>query len=367
MDRNLHEWYLDVGIILQDGQLEKRLQGVKKCVAALEKEKESGTVITWITTLVKLYYGIPADEETINLFADFFSTGDPSFSVRNTQELALLAGATLVALAENSSYFDLVELLSLAVSFSRTPTSTPGILEHIRSQFDTDRIELREKEKDVSIKPFPAKQIIELEKMNTTENAEESEQITEIINILKAFQTSYSDLRKRVQQLGTATSIYKEDSQLLWWILSEWSEMLHCSLHTLKGKATCLDLGWEADGMVENFPGPYDIEGVMKKQLRDCEDGSEDSASFTLSEIIASAASELRSDVVKAYGNASLADMLPLCSALVHSNNTESEREWYPKYRREFLGGKDIPPKTFLDYAWQIYLERLVLRCCIKL
>ena len=42
MDRNLHEWYLDVGIILQDGQLEKRLQGVKKCVAALEKEKESG-------------------------------------------------------------------------------------------------------------------------------------------------------------------------------------------------------------------------------------------------------------------------------------------------------------------------------------
>lgn len=367
MNRNLHEWYLDVGIILQDGQLEKRLQGVKKCVGTLEKEKESGNVITWIATLVKLYYGIPADEKTKNLFADFFSTEDPSFSARNTQELALLAGATLVALAENSSYFDLAELLSLAVSFSRTPTSTPGILEYIRSQFDTDRIELREKEKDVSIKPFSAKQIIELEKMTAAENAEESEQISEIINILKVFQTSYSDLRKQVQQLGTAASIYKEDSQLLWWILSEWSEMLHCSLHTLKRKTACLVLGWEGAGMVKNFPGPYAMEGVVEKQLRTCEDGTEEVASFTLSEIIASAASELRTDVIKMYENASLADMLPLCSALVRSNNTENESEWYPKYCREFLGGKDVPSKTFLDYAWQIYLERLVLRCCSEL
>lgn len=173
MNRNLHEWYLDVGIILQDGQLEKRLQGVKKCVGTLEKEKESGTVITWIATLVKLYYGIPADEKTKNLFADFFSTEDPSFSVRNTQELALLAGTTLVALAEDSSYFDFAELLSIAVSFSRTPTSTPEILEHIRTQFDADRIELREKEKAVSIKPFSAKQIIELEKMNAAVSCSE--------------------------------------------------------------------------------------------------------------------------------------------------------------------------------------------------
>ena len=138
MNRNLHEWYLDVGIILQDGQLEKRVLGIEKCVEALEKEKDSGHTIAWITTLVKLYYGISVDEEARNLFADFFSTEDPSFSVRNTQELALLAGATLVALAEDSPYFYLAELLSLAVSFGRTPTSTMGILEHIRTQFDAN-------------------------------------------------------------------------------------------------------------------------------------------------------------------------------------------------------------------------------------
>lgn len=79
MNRNLHEWYLDVGIILQDGQLEKRLLGIEKCVETLEKEKDSGNAIARIATLVKLYYGIPADEETRNLFADFFLLRTPPF------------------------------------------------------------------------------------------------------------------------------------------------------------------------------------------------------------------------------------------------------------------------------------------------
>lgn len=362
MNRNLHEWYLDVEIILQDGQLEKRLLGIKKCVGVLEKDSDNA--IAWIATLVKLYYGIPVDEETKNSFAEFFSTEDPSFSVRNAQELALLAGATLVALAEDSSYFDLVELLSLAVSFSRTPASTQGILEYIRFQFDADRIELREKGKNVSTGLFPTEQITELEKVNTDGAKDALEQIAEIIHILKAFQTSYSDLSAQVQQFGVASSIYKEDSQLLWWLLSEWSEILHCSLHTVKVKTACLILGWEGAGMVENFPGPYAMEGVVQKQLRACEDGTGETASFTLSEIIANAASELRADVIKEYQNASLANMLPLCSALVRSDNTESVDEWYPKYRKELLGGIDAPPRTFSDYAWQIYLERLVLRCC---
>lgn len=367
MNCNLHEWYLDVEIVLQDGQLEKRLLGIKKCVETLEKEKASADAIAWIVALVELYYGIPSSEEKKNAFADFFSAEDSSFSVRYAQELALLAGATLAALAEDSSYFDLVELLSLAVSFSRTPASALGILEHIRAQFDADRIELREKVENVSIRSFPTKQITELEKVNAEGNVDASEQITEIIHILKAFQTSHSDLKKQVQQFGNATSIYKEESQLLWWILSEWSELLNCSLHTVKVKTACLVLGWEGADMVENFPGPYAMEGAVQKQLRTCVDGTEEIAPFTLSEIVANAAPELRANVIKACQNAPLVDMLPLCSALVRSDNTESESEWYPKYCRDLLGGIDAPPRTFWEYAWQIYLERLVLRCCSEL
>lgn len=367
MNRNLHEWYLDVEIVLRDGQLEKRLLGIKKCVETLEKEESSDNVIAWIVALVELYYGIPSSEETKNAFADFFSAEDSSFSVRHAQELALLAGATLAALSEDSVYFELAELLSLAVSFSRTPASTPGILEQIHAQFDADRIELREKAEKVSIKPLPTKQIAELEEINAEGDTDASEQIAEIIRILKVLQTSYTDLKKQMQEFSSATSIYKEDSQLLWWILSEWSETLHCSLHAVNVKTACLILGWEYAGIVENFPGPYAMEGVVQKQLRTCVDGTGEVASFTLSEIIANAAPELRADVIKACQNASLAGMLPLCSALVRSDNTESENEWYPKYCREFLGGTDVTSRASWEYAWQMYLERLVLRCCSEL
>ena len=53
MNHNLHEWYLDVEIILQDGQLEKRLLGIEKCVETLEKDKNTGNVIAWIVSLVR--------------------------------------------------------------------------------------------------------------------------------------------------------------------------------------------------------------------------------------------------------------------------------------------------------------------------
>ncbi len=367
MNRNLHEWYLDVEIILQDGQLEKRHMGIKKCVEAIGKEKSSDNVIIWIVALVKLYYGIPTDEETKNAFADFFSAEDSSFSVRHARELALLAGATLADLAEDSSYFDFAELLTLAVSFGRTPALAPGILEHIRAQFDADRIGLREKEGNILIKPFPTKQITELEKMNTEGSTDASEQITEIIGILKIFQTSYSDFKKQVQQFNSTMSIYKEESQLLWWLLSEWSEMLHSSLHSVKVETACLVLGWECAGMVENFPGPYAMEGVVQKQLKNCMDVTGEIAPYMLSKIVANAAPGLRAEVIKACQDASLAGMLPLCSALVRSDNTESEDEWYPKYCREFLGGSDVTPRAAWEYAWQIYLERLVLRCYSEL
>lgn len=363
MNRDLHEWYLDDGIILQDGQLEKRLQGIRKCVETVEKEKISDNAISQIVTLVKLYYGIPIDEEKRSLFSDFFFAEDSSFSVRNVQELALLAGATLVALAKNSSYSYLAELLTLVVSFIRTPTSTTEILKHIRTKFDVDRIKLREETRSVSVKSFPAKQITELEKLNAEGNTEESQQITEIIKILRAFQTSFSDLKTQVQLLGDATSVYKEDSQLLWWILSEWSEVLHCSLHTVKSKTACLVLGWEGAGIVEHFPGPYAMEGALQKLLKTCVDEAGEDASFTLNQIIACAAPKLRTDVIEACQKASFSDMLPLCSALIRSENTENDDEWYPKYRRELLGGIDDPSRTIQDYAWQIYLERLVLLC----
>lgn len=367
MNHNLHEWYFDVEIILQGGQLEKRLLGIEKCVETLEKDKNTGNVIAWIVSLVKLYYGIPANKEIINAFADFFSAEDSSFSVRHAQELALLAGATLVALADDSAYCEFTELLSLAVSFGRKPASTPGILDHIRIQFNANRIKLRENAEIFSTKPFPTKQITELEKANSEGNMETTEQITEIIHILKAFQTSYSDLRKQVQQFGNTASIYKEESQLLWWILSDWSELLSCSLHTLKVKTACLVLGWEGAGMVENFPGPYAMEGVVQKQLGTCEDGTEDIAPVTLSEVVANAATELRVDVIEACQNVSLADMLPLCSALIRSDNTESVDEWYPKYCREVLCETGSSTRAFWEYAWQIYLERLVIRYCNEL
>ena len=95
--------------------------------------------------LVRLYFGLPVAEEDKFSFTSPFVEGDSSFSTKNTIEIALLAGATLVEIAENNSDFDtLVEALSITTAFLRVPVCSMGILDAIKKQFDDDRVDTRE-------------------------------------------------------------------------------------------------------------------------------------------------------------------------------------------------------------------------------
>ena len=70
----------------------------------------------------------------------------------------------------------------------------------------------------------------------------------------------------------------------------------------------------------------------------------------------------LREKILKIAKNSPILECLPLCNGIVCSHNAEKAEEWYPKFRREFL---KIENESFTSYqyAWQMYLEILTLRC----
>ncbi len=351
MNDNFNEWYHDVGIALQDGQLEKR-------TAAIENYTESITV-EQVMILVKLYYGMPVSDEEKRSFASAFSNEDPGFSVRYTIELALLAGAVLVELAENSDYSSLVELLTLSVSFHRKPVSSIEMQSVIQDCFDQDRIELREDFDMLSCTVPSSKEIAALEKSIMGKTITADAVVLELVKIIKTLQTSLADTSKKFNELLEQQSIYKEDSQLLWWMMAEWSETYRSPLRSLETSAACLALGWEAAGHVANYPGPYAMEGIIQKQLGACHGAD---SSIDLVALVKATDSGMKREIIHACASIGpLMDLLPVCSAISRANNTESADEWYPKYKKELMGPDSNATRMLHEYAWQMYLEHLIV------
>ncbi len=352
MNSNFNEWYIDVCITPQEGQIEKRKESIEKYV--------DGIALDEIDTLVKLYFGMPVEVDKKEAFASIFTANDPAFSVRYAEELTLLAGAVLVEITEQNRGFDsLVELLSITTSFCHKPASSTGILNSIIKQFDKDRIDLREANKGKEIN-FSSKAIVADFKKHIEQNAWDNTAPTKLIEILSKFQENFAALKSMLDVLQETQSVYREDSQLLWWMMAEWSNTLNRHLKTVEKSSGCLMLGCEAANFISNYPGPYAMEGVISKMVSACKGKSE---KIELAELIMKTDETCKKNVMSRMKKSPMIDHLPLSNAIVSSGNAEKTEEWYPKFKREFIAIENDICLFPSEYAWQMYLEWMTQSC----
>ena len=350
MNGNFREWYLDVCPNPSEGQVEKR-------IACIENFAESAAIED-IEFLLNLYGKRPVDQERLDKFVELFAQADPSFSKKSKEELTLLAGAALLGIVENGDVYDIGELLIISSSFAHEQAPFPAILSAIRQEFDDDRRNLREKPDKQNTPAFSVAGLSEL-KTYIEENGWEADAPTKLLKVLGSVQSSMQAIKKRIAEQEEQQGIYREDSQLLWWMLSEWSNSLSCSLRALEKAEGSMVIGYDAAQFVTNYPGPYAMEGILEKMIAACK-GTQKKRPF--SDCVMQIPSILRENILKIAKNSPVLECLPLCNGIVCSHNAEKAEEWYPKFRREFL---EIQNDSFTpyQYAWQMYLEVLTLRC----
>lgn len=355
MNEDFREWYLTVCPAPVEGQIAKRIG----CIKSYAEEVDA----TEIISLVKMYYGINDSEDFITSFATHFSKEDESFSHKYSEELILLAGAVLVEIAKNNTGGEnsLVELLSVVFDKFRTPKATQSIASAIKNQFNKDRISLREEQEqeqeqeELDITAF--KTLVEAGSLNATA-------ITSLVEILESFQESIENIDSWLSVSKTSQSIYKEDSQILWWMSSEWSNYLKRSLKDIDITEACLIVGKEAADFITNFPGPYSMEGVLNKILDFCK-GKTDEIEFL--DLISKIDADWKEQYIRKIKDSPIAELLPLSTALIRSNGAVNPEEWHPKFTREVMSKEDYIPLTLKEYAWQMYLEVMAFNCFSKL
>jgi hypothetical protein len=354
MNKNFNEWYLELAISLQNGQLNNRWAGVEK----FSKNVTADDIIN----LVKVFYNIQVDEDFIASFSDTFVEFDAAFSRKSKRELSLLAGAVLVEIADaNSDYYKFTELLVKSVSFGNRNPAVIGIYQAIEQIMNDDMIRIRDgKNTDEEILPVINSKSIISSLSGDSGHTWTSGTATAFLNYINSVNTSITKQNETISAIRESKNIYFEDSQLLWWLTAGWSKDFQKAFKLIDVQMACLVIGKEAAELVKLYPGPYSIQGVLHKMI---ENSRRSNTKLDFIAVIHGIDNEWKHQYNKFYNAYQMHDLLPISTALLRSENTETKDEWVSKYSRDLSFPADDLKCSPLEYALQMYFEVLTLKC----
>lgn len=353
MNKSFNEWYIENNIILsEEKQLSKRWLGVE------EFSKEATPAD--ITNLAMLFFGCDVEDDFLEKLCNAFISHDDFFSKKSLPEIRLLSGAILLQMAQkNGEYCNYIELLSKSASFVPGRAINSSILNEIELEFRKDSDVIRENlDVNVDLVAVPNNnKLLDLLKNRSWDE----DTFTQLVTFITETARSFSKINEIIEQVSEINRIRLEESQLLWWLISGWSEINKCSYKSLNKEKACLFIGYEMAELVQVFPGPYAAESIVFRMIELCK-GSKASLKFSnLVQAVTPSFSEL---LLRQYAKQGNLKLLPLSMAIKYANNTSSPAEWINKYTIE-SNNIDIVDKEFTpsEFAKQLYYEVLTQRC----
>ena len=98
-------------------------------------------------------------------------------------------------------------------------------------KLDIDRINIREEHSKPTIREDTYSKMVSNLKTHIEENDWDSEAPNKLLEIFNDLSETLAGLDERIDAMEQSQSVYHEDSQVLWWMLSKWSEISNCSLN----------------------------------------------------------------------------------------------------------------------------------------
>lgn len=360
MNKNFSEWYRTANIDPTDEILQSRWQGIEKYC-----KNDIGAYC--VLELVRLFFKQPVEEGFREDFINAFCEVDSAFSKKkNATELSVLAGATLVYHIEN--FDDLAMLALMAASFNKRKACVPDLLTEVKNIFVNKTSEIREiKEKMTNIQfGVPSNKKL----LESLKNAKE-ENTWKPIEMSDIFFSYFTALKKVLDEIKIITNnnmsqqkVYREDSQILWWMTGEWSRDLQKPFNQLKIPEACIVSGKELADLVGVLPGPYAAKAVLHKALSVFpEDNVKD---ITLSTAINQLDKVWRQQVANIYTAEKTKEITPLLAGISESLKVEKGSEWKPAYKKLTGFDSDNIKMPALELAYQMYLECLVVKSIVN-
>lgn len=346
MDKMFVELYKRINMDAANALIDKRMNGVEAVLKEISHEK--------IDKLVRIYANKPVDEDDIKEFGNYFYNEDYSFEMDNIEELSILAGYILHRLLKDDEWnkktailISLLSIVNIENKYSELYGEAIDALENMMGMIREESKELKVTNlKTIDVKGL--KGSIENEGTLTTENAE---QLFTILNVLDG---NIRVVKEQNKHLLNEVKKYREESQILNWVIGEWCNRKNAPLKHLEEKDVILLLGRELANYVNVYPGPLAAKAFLTKMISKTKDYN--NCECSLSEIVNILSMEDKNIIVSEFQEYDLLTF-PIVMAINESKRVDGDKEWYPLYKKEMGVSPDEVKRTCVEWAYQCYLE----------
>lgn len=339
--------YRSAAIAIDNDIIQKRETGINNYLENYYKLDD-------ILDLVKLFFGKKCDQGFLNQFSGIFTEEDNTFANDQTNELQVLAGIILYEICgmeEMDAIFRIATYVNSYIFLGNCPVSDE-IYQYIQLIYEKEAA----KNRDEIV--FGYKNISQLSKSVTFSTIEEG-QIYEVdskdINNLSAMVKKINELclviNKNYSDLMDKNKILYENTELLWWLLTGYSNDENKAYEELSYQQAALLIGKDLAEIVQCKPGPYLAHNLLyralaEKGMKKClfKDYIDVCRDETIEKMI-----EGKDDTVNT----------PVLYALSKKMET-GEGNWIKAFEKKF--GCIEKEYMSVDIAYQIYIECLLLK-----
>lgn len=265
MEKNIGTWYGQANISCTSDILDKRKKSIKTCI-------EEGVDWDFIKSTIKLFMkGKDNKQDKFKeSFADIFIKDDSAFSYEKDKEIQLLAGIMLNEILKNNNENNILIELSCICLKNYFEPPIEGIFNNIEKGFYESLKELRENEDNEYTKSDFRKSLQTMLKENpslATANINEEVSIQ-----LESLKKNIINIFSNFEKMQKINNLKSEDSEVLWWMIGEWSYDLNKSFKEINENFIPILIGKEMADKVNVLPGPFATKAVINKILSNYKD-----------------------------------------------------------------------------------------------
>lgn len=358
MERNFPQWYQ---LADPDGGHE-RINSRWRAVENLSKKAGHDDIIEFSRT----FYGLAnKDPKFIEDFQAEFQAVDSTFPIEGNEfGLLILAGAILNQIiktgSRNLSLISAYAVTCPSFHSKRKEIPIPDIVRssneylikkssNLRGPLDTKRIQ------------SPASQLNTLADNISTKFKEPSppEAAEDLSQFLKKLSSTLDKCVNAANIVQKQQNLDREESDILWWVLGQYSRDRNIPIKDFKLPFACLIAGKELADLTRILPGTFSAKAFIDKFLENFSSDLE--SPISLKDCVNNSNQIWKNDLISIYRSEEALDLCPIIFAISKSVEDSSKTGW----NRFFKVTTRIDPAVTLnpvEFSFQLYQEILFLR-----
>jgi hypothetical protein len=276
-----------------------------------------------------------SSEPVVSLLREKCLLADPSFPSHDADlELRVIAAVALLQTLDSGSKFsDILALgiISGACKGQRTLAPFSRLLERASSLAAARGIEIRKREPvTLGAVNLPKRHLEDLKKVAADPTIIRDGAAVAIQEAISGVGKVYDAAKTAVSEVDLVLETLAEETNILWWVLSEYSRDLNKPLTSLAAPTAALAVARELADLTCGSPGPRAAVSFLTRQLQHT---SKNSEPVSLSDAIGTMTAEWRETLKNKYTQKPL-DLCPVVQAVAKSTETDAPNDWHAAFQK---------------------------------